>query len=189
MKLIIICKINYVFLIFQFILNTHTLHVGEVKSAHDIHEQRLRYLLNDCNQLVCKPPGGSCSKEGKCQCLQGYITVQSQNDHTLCNYAQKKQVIAFMLEMFGLIGFGFIYIGYYFRGLMKIFVFFMIIVYGTQFIIVFLREKSDTQAAYFFKLALSCCCICLPIFWHFLDLVNFAFNSFNDTNGIPLESW
>ena len=176
-------------MILQFIRNTHSMHVGEVKSLHDIYEQRLRYLTNDCNNLICSLPGGLCSKEGKCQCFQGYITVQSQTDHKLCNYAQKKQFIAFILEMFGLVGFGFIYIGYYFRGFMKIFVLSLIIICGTQFIIVFLKEKSDTQAAYFFKLALSCCCICFPIFWHFFDLVNLAYSNYNDNNGIPLESW
>ena len=189
MTLRIICKINHLFVVVQFILNTSSLHVGEVKSVHDIYEQHLRYLINDCNNLMCSPPGGSCSKESKCICLQGYITIQSQNDHILCNYKQKKQLIAFILEMFGLIGFGYIYIGFYFRGLMKIFVFFLIIVYGTKFIIFFLREKSDTQAAYFFKLSISCSCICFPIFWHFYDLVNFAFNNYKDSNGYLLESW
>jgi hypothetical protein len=189
MKFIIIRSINYLIVIFLFILNTNTLYVGEVKTAYDINEHRLRYLVNDCNNLICPSPGGICSPEGKCVCSVGYITVPSPSEHKFCNYAQKKQSIAFMLEMFGLIGFGFIYIGYYFRGLMKIFVFFLIIVYGTQFIIVFLREKSDTQAVYFFKLALSCCCVCFPIVWHFIDLVNFAFNIYNDNNGIPLLSW
>ena len=73
-------------MILQFIRNTHSMHVGEVKSLHDIYEQRLRYLTNDCNNLICSLPGGLCSKEGKCQCFQGYITVQSQTDHKLCNY-------------------------------------------------------------------------------------------------------
>jgi hypothetical protein len=163
--------------------------VGEVKTIFDVQDKRLRHLQNDCNSLICAAPGGTCSKQGKCECTFGYLTINTAEEHKLCNYAQKKQSIAFLLEMFGLIGFGFIYIGYYFRGLMKIFVFFLIIVYGTQFIIVFLREKSDTQSVYFFKLALSCCCICFPIIWHFIDLINFAFNNYNDNNGVPLLSW
>ena len=86
-------------------------------------------------------------------------------------------------------GFGFIYLGQYLRGLMKLFIFFLMIVFGTQFIIVFLREKSESQAVYFFKLSISCCCICLPIVWHLIDLFNLAFNNYKDNQGVPVEPW
>ena len=75
------------------------------------------------------------------------------------------------------------------QALMKIIVFYMIIVYGTHFIIAFLKEKSDSDRVHLVKLLISSCCILFPILWHFIDLYQLAFQNMHDSNDIPLVSW
>lgn len=143
---------------------------------------------NKCNYLICPSEQGFC-KADKCFCLEGYLTVQNDKTDKYCNYKQKNIITALLLETFGLIGFGHLYAGRVFYGLLKLFCFYIIICYGSQFVIQFMKENTDSDIAYYIKLGISIICIGTPLVWHFIDLFNWANNNYKDGNGLPLLDW
>jgi len=147
-----------------------------------------RMLMSKCSVENCYPNSGVCKGE-KCFCLEGYLTIPMKNDFRSCNYSQKKTIYALLLESFGLIGFGHLYAGRYFNGILKLLWFFVNIFYGVQFVLVFMKENSDTDAAYYVKMVISLACISIPIIWHFIDLFKFSNNHYLDGNDIAMLNW
>lgn len=147
-----------------------------------------RMLMSKCNVENCNPAAGVCKGE-KCVCLEGYLTVPIKGDSHSCNYQQKKIIYALLLESFGLFGFGHIYAGRFFNGFLKLVWFFVNIFYGVQFVMVLMKENSDTDAAYYVKMIISFACISVPILWHFIDLYKFSNNLYLDGNEIPMLNW
>lgn len=143
---------------------------------------------NKCNYLICPSDQGFC-KADKCVCLEGYLSVQNEKTDKYCNYKQKNIITALLLETFGLIGFGHLYAGRVFNGILKLFCFYIIICYGSQFVIQFMKENTDSDIAYYIKLGISVICIGTPLVWHFIDLYNWANNNYKDGNGLPLLDW
>lgn len=151
--------------------------------------KRILEVDYECNSRTC-PSGQGICKGGTCVCLEGYITVyDNKNLGVSCNYQQKKTMWALLIESFGLVGFGHIYAGRIFAGIVKIIVFYVIICFGSQFVITFMKENSDTDTAYYVKLLISSGCLCLPIVWHLVDLYNFAANNYLDGNMMPMLNW
>lgn len=147
-----------------------------------------RMLMSKCNVDNCNPNQGNCKGE-KCVCLEGYLTIPTKNDHRSCNYARKKAIYALLLESFGFIGFGHIYAGRLFNGILKMIWFFVNIFYGVQFVLVFMKENAETDAAYYVKMIISIACVSVPIIWHFIDLYRFSNNLYLDGNDIPMLNW
>lgn len=67
--------------------------------------------------------------------------------------------------------------------------FFINIFYGVQFVMVLMKENSETDAAYYFKMLISLACISVPILWHFIDLYKFSNNLYLDGNELPMLNW
>jgi TM2 domain-containing membrane protein YozV len=147
-----------------------------------------RMLMSKCNVENCFPDSGICKGE-KCFCLEGFLTVPMKGDHRSCNYQQKKIIYSLLLESFGFIGFGHIYAGRYFNGFLKLIWFFVNIFYGVQFVMVLMKENSDTDAAYYIKMLISLACVSVPILWHFIDLYKFSNNLYFDGNNLPMHNW
>jgi hypothetical protein len=139
-------------------------------------------------ESVCPPSKGVC-RGGRCNCLDGYITAIDENNHLQCNYDQKNMLYSLLLESFGLIGFGHFYAGRVMPGLIKFIVFYIIICFGTQFVISFMKEDHDTDTAYYVKLLISAACLGFPVVWHIIDLYKFATNQYLDGNGQPMKDW
>mgnify|MGYP000897500587 CR=1 FL=1 len=144
-----------------------------------------RMLMSSCNSENCFPLQGTCKGE-KCVCLEGYLTIPTPNEPHSCNYVQKKVIFALLLETFGLIGFGHIYCERYYYGFIKIIWFFINIFYGVQFVMAFMKENVDTNAAHYVKLVISLICLSIPVIWHFVDLYNFSIGDYKDGNGVDL---
>lgn len=147
-----------------------------------------RMLMSKCNVENCSPASGICKGE-RCICLEGFLTIPKKGDYHSCNYQQKKIIYALLLESFSLIGFGHIYAGRYFNGFLKMIWFFINIFYGVQFVMVLMKENSETDAAYYFKMLISLACISVPILWHFIDLYKFSNNLYLDGNDLPMLNW
>ena len=148
----------------------------------------LRNLQVPCNPENCPSNGGFC-KGDKCVCLEGYITVKDIMDHRACNYKQKQVIVGLLLECSGLIGFGHFYAGRVFYGLVKLILFYIIICFGSQFVIQFMKENSDTETAYYIKLGISTACLGVPVLWHLLDLYKWATNQYLDGSEYPMLAW
>jgi hypothetical protein len=144
-----------------------------------------RMLMSKCNPENCYPFQGNCKGE-KCFCLDGYKTLPTPNENRSCNYVQKKVIFALLLESFGLFGFGHIYCERYFEGVLKIIWFFINIFFGVQFVMAFMKEAVDTDAAHYIKVVISLVCLSVPVIWHFIDLYNFSNGNYKDGNEIEL---
>jgi hypothetical protein len=152
------------------------------------YSENLRQLQTICEPSVCPPTQGYC-RGNRCICLDGYISVFNDNNHIYCNYPQKIMLYSLLLESFGMIGFGHIYAGRIWPGIIKFIVFYVIICFGTQFVISFMKEDHDTDTAYYIKLVISAACLGFPVVWHIVDLYKFATNQYLDGLGEPMKDW
>jgi TM2 domain-containing membrane protein YozV len=153
-----------------------------------INNENMRILQGVCTPENCPASGGFC-KGDRCVCLEGYLTQKDPMNHLFCNYKQKNVMVGLLLECFGLIGFGHFYAGRIFQGLLKLILFYVIICYGSQFVIQFMKEASDTETAYYVKLAISTSCLGVPVIWHLIDMYKWATNQYLDGNELPMQSW
>jgi TM2 domain-containing membrane protein YozV len=169
-----------------------TLFKSETQGNNFIKEENIihlnRSLQSYCNPQDCPASSGFC-KGDKCVCLEGFISVKDPINNKMCNYKQKQVIVSLLMESFGLIGFGHFYAGRIFYGLLKLICFYAIICYGSQFVIQFMKENSDTEAAYYVKLAISASCLGSPIIWHLIDLYKWATNQYLDGNDHAMLSW
>jgi len=164
------------------------------KSKFLFFQQQNNTGIDDFSMVpICVP--NNCPKDqgvcinNKCQCLTGFITITTKTDHRFCNYEQKSMKIAFLFEACGFIGFGHIYAGRFFYGIIKCLSIYSVIMFGIQFIITFLAETSDTKAALYTKYIISFACLSFPLVWHLVDLINFCNNVYSDGNGNPMLYW
>ena len=84
---------------------------------------------------VSNYPGkrGKCTLDNQCKCFDGYLSIDDDNFPFYCNYEQKKQITAFLLEFFIGFGIGHLYVGNVDIALDKLITFFT-----TYFIICFI---------------------------------------------------
>jgi len=184
--------VKLVFLISAILLNL--INLNKCSSIDKVDSDSLdsilysRVLQASCNPDNCPPAQGYC-KADKCACLEGFITVKDMINHKFCNYKQKEVIVSLLLESIGLVGFGHLYAGRIFYGVVKILCFYLIICYGSQFVIHFMKEDSDTEVAFYIKLGISTACLGLPVLWHLIDLYKWATNQYLDGNDNPMLNW
>lgn len=147
----------------------------------------------DCpDGLKCHSKNGECMKYDDdtkyfCNCKDGYTTYPKDNT-VKCNYEQKKQLKAFLLELFVCYGSGHFYIHNYKLAIPKLIVF---IFFYCLFIVLRIITKAKEEN----KLANLIICISAGVVlvgmltWQIIDLVYFGKNKYNDGNGVPLKSW
>lgn len=169
---------KFFFIVFFFLFSLVELEIIEINTKEESY----------CNYKVCPPNKGYC-KVDTCICFEGFMTNKEELPQVYCNYEQKHTMTALLLETFGLIGFGHIYSGRYGSGILKMIIFYAIICFGTQFVIQFMKENTDSDVAYYIKIVISLICIGTPIVWHFIDLYNWACDNYKDGNGMPMIDW
>ena len=144
-----------------------------------------------CNENICNPKYGKCLTSRTCNCQDGFLNVDWEGRKTLCDYQQKKQVSAFLLELF-IMGAGQMYRGYIALGILKLLyvVIFPYILIALNFL-GFLAEASvKVQTGVLITtITLFFMYIAGVLFWYFYDVINFGMNRFRDWYGYPLQSW
>ena len=133
-----------------------------------------------------------------CSCKEGYITyVNDTNNITYCNFRQKKQLIAFLLELCVGFGAGHFYRSQFVMASLKLVTF----VAGLVFIFTFpvtAKAVADCECeelaivlSIFYYLWLCGCAV-----WYIFDLVYFGKNYYEDMSyfseigqGIALQPW
>ena len=116
-----------------------------------------------------------------CHCYDGYVTYNS-DDGTQCNYKQKEQLTAFLLQFFlGTFGAGHFYIGWIAYGVGEIVLTFGICFVGCFFLAIFGLESGPfiTLINYFLRLGI--------FGWWLANTIIFGLNNFNDSNGVSLK--
>jgi len=153
-----------------------------------------RITLNKCDNSNCKPEYGHCLNNS-CFCNKGYANVEGKNiSNSVCSYKQRKQIIAFLLELFlCFVGAGHAYIGHYSISLLK---FILMVLWPLVWVCVFFdwikdqEENEENKCTLLtLKKVIPFVYMCLLGVWVIVDLVIFGLNIFTDRNVVPLESW
>ena len=168
-----------------------------IQLGYNIDENNIKYYVSQnltyCDELICPNKTSLCLNSNICQCRKGFANIITQstesknNNLTLCNYTQKRQLIAFLLEFFLGFGSGHFYVSFYSRAVPKLII--CIIVWTLGCFIKHLAKKENPGAIFkiFF---LTFCIICSGyFFWVIADLIMYGINGYNDGNYMPLASW
>ncbi len=147
---------------------------------------------NTCITVACGD--GHCNQNSyclnnmACLCSPGFVTVPLTNDFQCC-YEQKKQISAFLLELFVGFGAGHFYVGRHDYAGAKIFIFlFMSLSIITLFILSKYLGKSDGLWKYL-KWGILILTILFYLLWQTIDIIYYASNGYTDGNGVPLADW
>ena len=122
-----------------------------------------------------------------CECFRGYTNDPDKNEIG-CTYKQKRQLKAFLFELFLCYGAGHFYIHNYKLAIPKLVVF-------AFFYCLFIALRIITKAKEENRLANLIICISAGIsfvgmlIWQIIDLINFGKNKYKDGNNIPLVEW
>ena len=131
-----------------------------------------------------------------CSCKEGYITYPSDNPE-YCNLEQKKQVIAFTLELCVGFGAGHFYRHNYTMGALKLVAFVMGLVFICSFpITAKCISDCDCECLAIFLSIIYYLYLCGLAVWYIIDLVYFGKNKYKDYSykdeldqTIPLKPW
>ncbi len=174
-----------------------TNYISEKDDTLKSYEAAKISLLRSLSEFKCIDNISSCSNHGVCNedksdciCDSGHISYPIDNIEK-CNYTQKKQLVAFLCELF--LGFwaGHFYSERYQTAGLKLAAF----LFGIYIICLFpISAKciSDRCDSDYLVIAVSCfyyCCAVGLAFWFIYDLVMFGMNNYNDGNGITLLPW
>ena len=154
-------------------------------------------VLRQLQSFKCIDNITSCSNHGTCNngkdnciCEAGFTTYPVEAVPQ-CNYAQKKQLVAFLCELFLGFGAGHFYSERYTFAGLKLAAF----LFGIYIICLFplsakcINDRCDSD---YLVIAVSCfyyCCAVGLAFWFIYDLVQFGSNSYLDGSGVALLPW
>ncbi|MFO0515324.1 MAG: hypothetical protein ACK5YA_00565 [bacterium] len=154
------------------------------KSESNVVEENLECKdFNDCSN------NGFCER-GKCSCFFGYVTTKDSNGLS-CNYKQKVQVTAFILELFLGFGMGHYYSERFAHATLKFFALIIgitsICMYPLLMKCISRNDGGDflycTSSFLFYIIAMGLAFLII------YDLMMFGLNKYDDGKGIPLKSW
>ena len=148
----------------------------------DIDEDGTRYNCSDKEK--CNLDNMNCTNDTRveCNCKEGFTTIKGDNNNKYCSIERKKQLTAFLLELFVGFGAGHFYRHHYLMASLKLVAF----VIGIYIICLFpLTAKCVTDC---------CDSDCLVVFisilfyiyaaglatWYIFDLVYFGKNNYRD---------
>lgn len=142
-----------------------------------------------CNSENCPEERGICNMDNECLCLIGYKTVHNDRyGNYECNYVQKSQMVAFLLEFIASFGLGHFYIQNYIIGSIKcLFCLAFMIITCLMPYLSSSRKKSikiNTLIPYF-----QCLLILIFCSWQIVDSIMFGLNYYTDGAGVELKEW
>ena len=156
-------------------------------------------VLIECDPFLTCSGKGNCTNYTNvdqnnftllCNCEPGYTTI-ANTTFTLCNYKQKKQLNAFLLELLLCFGAGHFYLERYtFAGLkLAAFVYGVLMVCLIPLTTNLVSDKCNSDSV---VIAFTCfyyiCALGLS-FWFVWDIVNFGLNNYKDGNEMSLMPW
>jgi len=160
-----------------------------------------------CSTLTCQMPNAICSTNQNCHCLPGYANFQPQpqqnqpgapqptttpNGNYPCQYKQKQQLVAFLLEFFLPFGIGHLYALRTVFGVLKLLFMFVTPCVLCCFVCcgIVTMDSLNSQKIFASLSAMIGLIYSLGAFsWMIIDLVFFGLNKYNDGNNVPLQGW
>jgi hypothetical protein len=151
-------------------------------SIEEADEFKYFYVKNiHCTFQNCHN-NSHCIDPNICKCEEGFAnfeTLEEPRINTFCQYKQKKQVVAFLLETFFSLGLGHFYAGRENYAIIKL----LISICACLFMSVKFSEKDIVT------MCLSTILSFTYLVWQIVDIINFASDNYKDGNGVPLERW
>jgi len=147
-------------------------------------------ILFNCTGSIDCNYKGHCNEEGtSCICNDGWTTYNTHHE-ALCNYEQKNQLTAFLLNLFfgKIFGAGYWYIERVDMALTQLFIYWigLLGIYVVLYCAIQISGENNGEACgYCFTSIWSMAVIA---FW-IISVVMFASNEVLDGNGIQLNSW
>lgn len=156
---------------------------------------------NYCNDLIPCSSNGNCfpdlfqyyrntsqNKTALCRCKIGYVTRTT--DTIQCCYKQKKQFIAFLLELCINLGMGHFYYGNIALGVIKLLVFlFLFIIIACSYCFLFYSEMIIDPNKEMLSTWIINGCLIIYVIATLIDLFLLGLNFYVDENGVPLQPW
>ena len=144
-----------------------------------------------CNPNTCKSPPNQCVDANTCRCGPGYANLDNYSTREYCTYEQKKQLTAFLLELFLGMGIGHLYCIRIWKGILKMILGLLpcvLICVVNMKHLSFKMDPSSTPGTriILYTMILSCC---VYVVWEIVDIFMFGFNKYNDGFGVPLFPW
>eukprot|EP00455_Lapot_gusevi_P008033 TRINITY_DN1345_c0_g1_i1.p1 TRINITY_DN1345_c0_g1~~TRINITY_DN1345_c0_g1_i1.p1 ORF type:complete len:233 (-),score=99.12 TRINITY_DN1345_c0_g1_i1:89-724(-) len=162
-------------------------------------QMQLAADLGNCTASTCNNHGLCNDAKTACICLDSWITFNPQ-DGTQCNYEQKKQLTAFLLQFFvGTFGAADWYTGRWGIAVGKLVL--ILVVCCGQCVLKAMAgkfangqelkdEEAAGAAASVGASGLCMCCVLLGQFgWWLADTILYGQNKINDLNDAPLKAW
>ncbi len=164
-----------------------------------LYDQMYYVRSIECSPFTnCLAPN-VCLDDSTCKCADGYINLPSTLNSTnttdtisLCQYKQKHQVTAFLLQFFILHGAGHFYTGNLNYAIPQLIICLCpTIIYSFMCIFGITIRKLDGPRGFIniIFVLFNCFFFLSMVVWWFVDVITFGTNSYNDSNGIPLRSW
>ena len=148
-------------------------------------------ILNMCDSQTCPTQFGTCQSTTTCVCKDDFLNISWTGKQYTCDYAQKKQITAFMLEFF-VIGIGHIYTGNFVLGSLKLvsIVIFPYLLLCFNFAGIMAEATVKTQTCFLWTTVVMFVTYFLgAVIWWLYDLIKFGTNNFVDSYGYPLKPW
>ena len=147
---------------------------------------------NVCNAQTCPLPFAYCSTPQNCHCSAGYAhVVQVSGTSPIvtqpCQYTQKKQLVAFLLEFFFPFGVGHLYSQRTLNGVLKLC--FVLLTPCLMCCLTICGLSISEKMGGVAVMALGVLYSLGTFAWLITDLILFGINKYSDGNGVPLMNW
>ena len=183
-------KIFFTIILISYICSYDYTKDGVLKTwyAKDQDIYKGRYFPDGCNTTVCPEP--NYCQEGACLCDDKYANYPFTGyNGVYCTYKRKRQVVAFLWELFTNVGVGHYYIHEIARGFFKTL---MMVIPLTIFILgklKLLKWKFNEGTTGIVMCSLLCATGVGAFVWWLVDAILFGLNKYRDFNGVPLKHW
>ena len=143
-----------------------------------------------CGDFTCTYNQGICVQStinSTCICI---IHLQSypSNNTIQCDYPRKKQLTAFLLELFLTYGAGHFYTGNIQFAVPKLF--FWVVSYCLFIVLRIVSKSNEDNNTTSLIIMLLACMFCVGMLtWQIADVVLYGLNKYSDGNGIELQPW
>jgi len=147
--------------------------------------------MPNCNVKTCIRKFGKCQSDILCVCAEGYAHVPKVTNGIACSYKQKRQITAFLLELF-IMGAGHIYRGSIILGVLKILfvVLFPCMLLYLVFLGIIVESDIKSQTCFLIgSIVVTVLYLFGVIIWYLYDVINLGLNKYTDGHGVPLQHW
>lgn len=151
------------------------------------HVKRNLQTTLTCGNYKCPEEGGYCAGTYNqiCVCYDEYDSYPFDK-FEMCNYKRKKQIIAFVLELFLMFGIGHFYLANYKLAIIKLI--FFILGYSLFIVLRKMSKKTEENNTFSLLTALFGCFICiLIIIWQIIDVILLGLGRYTDGKGIEMS--